>query len=97
MRLSSFLAGVGLGAGVALLFAPRSGEETREVLAEKAREGRRYAEGRAAELRGRANELKNRAAETAEQGREAVARHTKAASAAVQAATDTYKSEASSA
>ncbi|HZI93299.1 MAG TPA: YtxH domain-containing protein [Patescibacteria group bacterium] len=32
------LVGAAVGAGVALLCAPRSGEETRELLAEKARE-----------------------------------------------------------
>jgi gas vesicle protein len=31
-----FLAGIGIGAGVALLFAPRSGEETREWIADTA-------------------------------------------------------------
>lgn len=34
------LAGLGLGAGVALLFAPKSGRETREYLARMAQEGR---------------------------------------------------------
>ena len=34
------LAGMGLGAGVALLFAPKSGRETRRYLSRLAREGR---------------------------------------------------------
>jgi gas vesicle protein len=34
--VSSFLLGLGIGAGVALLLAPRSGEETREWLADNA-------------------------------------------------------------
>ncbi|MDR0350592.1 MAG: YtxH domain-containing protein, partial [Coriobacteriales bacterium] len=37
-RLGSFLLGGAIGAGVALLFAPRSGEETRALIAEKADE-----------------------------------------------------------
>jgi gas vesicle protein len=36
----AFLLGALTGAGVALLFAPASGEETREYLGQKAREGR---------------------------------------------------------
>lgn len=36
----AFLAGAVTGAAVALLFAPASGEETREYLGQKAREGR---------------------------------------------------------
>jgi len=37
-----FLAGLGLGAVVALLFAPKSGEETRKYLADRAEGGRDY-------------------------------------------------------
>jgi gas vesicle protein len=37
-RLGSFLLGGAIGAGVALLFAPRAGEETRALIAEKADE-----------------------------------------------------------
>ncbi len=35
-----FLAGLGIGAVVGVLYAPRSGDETREVLRSKAMEGR---------------------------------------------------------
>lgn len=38
--LVAFIAGAAVGAAVALLFAPAAGEDTREFLAQKAREGR---------------------------------------------------------
>jgi gas vesicle protein len=38
--LVAFIAGAVAGAAVALLFAPATGEETREYLGERAREGR---------------------------------------------------------
>lgn len=41
--LVAFIAGAAVGAAVALLFAPASGEETRDYLAQKAREGRERA------------------------------------------------------
>jgi len=39
-KLAYFLIGGGIGAIIALLFAPRSGKETREIIAQKAAEGR---------------------------------------------------------
>jgi gas vesicle protein len=41
--LGSFLLGIAVGAGIALLFAPQSGEETRRGLARSARRARRAA------------------------------------------------------
>ena len=38
--LSYFLVGGGIGAIIALLFAPRSGRETREIIAQRAAESR---------------------------------------------------------
>ncbi len=35
--LASFVLGAAIGAGLALLYAPRSGKETRQLLAEKGR------------------------------------------------------------
>jgi gas vesicle protein len=38
--LVAFIAGAAVGAAVALLFAPAAGEDTREYLGQRAREGR---------------------------------------------------------
>ena len=46
-----FLAGLGLGAVVGVLYAPRSGSETREALLSRADEGREFVRTRAREAR----------------------------------------------
>ena len=56
-KVTYFLAGVGIGAAVALLFAPQSGEETRKQIAEKAQEGKDYVASRGREIRKQAEEL----------------------------------------
>lgn len=38
-RTFAFLIGLGVGVGVALLYAPQSGEETREWISDKAEDG----------------------------------------------------------
>ena len=69
--LLAFIAGAVTGAAVALLFAPASGEETREFLGERAREGRE----RAAQAGRQGRDLLNRQRDTIssaiERGREA--------------------------
>ncbi len=58
-----FLAGLGIGAVIGVLYAPRSGSETREALRSKAEEGREY-------VRNRARDAREQAAEWADRGRE---------------------------
>ena len=69
--LLAFLLGAVSGAALALLYAPASGDETREYLGEKAREGR----ARAAEAAAKGREVLNQGRETLstaiERGREA--------------------------
>jgi gas vesicle protein len=87
-KVSFFLVGVGIGALLGVLFAPKSGEETRELLAKRADEGRDYAQKKARELRERADDLIERGKDLAnrkrdsltaavEAGREAFLRETK--------------------
>ena len=51
-----FLAGLGVGAVVGVLYAPRSGNETREALRSKADEGREYVRERARQARSQASD-----------------------------------------
>ena len=60
-----FLAGVGVGALVGVLTAPRSGEETRDYLSQRADEGREYAQRKARELRERAEDFVERGKQVA--------------------------------
>ena len=50
-KLSYFAFGLGLGLAVGVLFAPKSGEETREFIRNKAGEGADYVKRRSTELR----------------------------------------------
>src|SRR6202007_1790571 len=58
-----FLAGLGLGAVVGVLYAPRSGSETREALRARAEEGRDYVRHRARTARSQANDWVDRGRE----------------------------------
>jgi gas vesicle protein len=49
--LSAFLLGLGVGVGIGMLFAPKSGSETREYIKNKAGEGSDYIKQRGTELR----------------------------------------------
>jgi gas vesicle protein len=85
-KISYFLVGVGIGALIGILFAPKSGEETREYLSQKAEEGKEYAQKKARELRERAEDL-------LEQGKHVAARQKESISAAVEAGRDAYQRE----
>ncbi len=70
--LKWFLAGAVIGGGLALLFAPRSGEATRRLLARKARDLRDMAEDGLDELEERYEEGKERVREGVGRARDAV-------------------------
>ena len=67
----AFVLGAIAGAAVALLAAPASGEETRRLLAEKAREGRERANDAARQAGDLVNRGKETVASAIERGREA--------------------------
>ena len=83
-KLTYFLIGFGLGAVVALLFAPKSGKELREDIAETTRRG--YGKGRewAETGREKASGLLEEAKETVTRGKERI-------SAAIEAGQQVYR------
>jgi gas vesicle protein len=85
-KISYFIVGLGIGTLVGILFAPKSGEETREFLTQKADEGREYAQKKARELRERAEDL-------IERSKEIINREKGSISAAVEAGKETYQRE----
>ncbi len=89
-KVTYFLVGLGIGALVGILFAPKSGEETRELLSKKADEGRDYAQRKARELRERAEEMVERGKEIATKQKDSIA-------AAVEAGREAYQREKSKA
>jgi gas vesicle protein len=62
--LSSFLLGLGVGVAVGMLFAPKSGEETRELIKNKAGESGEYLKQRGAELKDTASGWVDKGKET---------------------------------
>jgi gas vesicle protein len=85
-KVSFFLVGLGIGALLGILFAPKSGEETRDYLSSRADEGREYAQRKARELRERAEDLIERSKEIMSKQKDAI-------SSAVEAGKETYKRE----
>lgn len=59
-KLSYFAFGLGLGLAMGVLFAPKSGEETRQFIRSKADEGKEFLQQRGDELRVQAGELVDR-------------------------------------
>jgi gas vesicle protein len=62
-KLSYFLFGLGMGVAVGVLFAPKSGEETREMLKSRANEGADYLRRRGEEVRDSATDMIGRSKE----------------------------------
>jgi len=83
-KLSYFFLGMGIGVAIGILFAPKSGEETRKLIREKADEGRELVKRRTEEVRESATELVDR-------GKEVVAKQKDKVAAAVEAGKQAYK------
>jgi len=83
-KFSSFLLGLGLGVGIGLVFAPQSGEETRDLLMSKADESKDYLKRQSEGLRGSASDI-------VDKGREAMNRQRDSLSDAIEAGKQAYR------
>jgi gas vesicle protein len=83
-----FLTGIGIGAVVGFLYAPQSGNETREILMAKAEEGREF-------LRKRAEDAREHAETWAGKGREAFQTQKEQVRSAVDAGRRAYREKVS--
>jgi len=81
-QIGYFLAGIGLGSIVALLFAPCSGGQTREYIRE-----------RTDDLKRQAGELRQRTEGMVEKGKEFVEREKETVQKAVESAKQAYRGE----
>ncbi|MFN3323737.1 MAG: YtxH domain-containing protein [Bryobacteraceae bacterium] len=82
--LSYFFLGLGVGVAVGLLFAPKSGQETRQLIRGKADEGRDY-------LKRRTEEVRESAQEIIERGRTAIHRQKDQITSALDAGKQAYR------
>jgi gas vesicle protein len=89
-KLGYFFLGLGVGVAVGLLFAPKTGEETRALIKSKANDSADF-------LRKRSEDLKEQASGLVDKSREAVARQKEQLSAAVSAGRQAYRESVSSA
>lgn len=83
-KLSFFFLGLGIGVAVGILFAPKSGQETREMIRNKAGEGKDY-------LKRRSEEIRDSATTVLERGKSAVTRQKDQLAAAVEAGRQAYR------
>jgi len=83
-KIPYFLLGLGLGVAVGILFAPKSGEETRQLLRSKADEGKEY-------VKRRTDEVLHDAEELIDRGKRTVVRQKEQIVSAVEAGRQAYR------
>jgi len=83
-RLSYFFLGLGLGVAAGILFAPKSGPETRELIKNKAGESTDY-------IKRRSGELKNSAGDLVDRGKSVLNRQKDQLNDAVEAGKQAYR------
>src|SRR2546427_5715597 len=90
-----FVVGMGIGVAVGMLLAPRSGEETRQLLRAKADEGKDYLRAKADEskefVRRRGSELRESASDLIDRSKDAIAHQKDQLAMAVEAGKQAYR------
>jgi gas vesicle protein len=90
-----FLLGLGLGVAAGILWAPRSGEETRQYISDRAEESAEYLKSRTQEgkdyIRQRTDDLKGSATDLYERGRSTVTKQKDTLNAAIDAGKQAYR------
>jgi gas vesicle protein len=71
--LSAFLLGLGVGVGIGMLFAPKSGQETRDMLRAKAGEGSEFLKQRSSEIRQTASDWVDKSRDTLNRQKDTIA------------------------
>jgi gas vesicle protein len=82
--LSSFLMGLGVGVAIGMLFAPKAGSETRELIKNKAGEGTDF-------LKQRTTDFKQSATEWVDKGKDAIRSQKDTLNDAVEAGKQAYR------
>jgi len=82
--LANFFLGLGIGVGIGMLFAPKSGEETRGMIMNKADEGKEYLKKQTSGLVDSANDL-------VDKGREMIGRQKDTLNDAIEAGKRAYR------
>jgi gas vesicle protein len=82
--LASFFLGLGVGVGLGMLFAPKSGTETRELILSKADQGKDYIKKQTANMQDTASTL-------VDKGRDIIGRQRDNINDAVQAGKQAYR------
>jgi gas vesicle protein len=82
--LANFFLGLGIGVGLGIIFAPKSGEETRDLLLNKADDGKEY-------LKRQTAAWKDQASDLVDKGKDALNRQKENLSDAVEAGKQAYR------
>jgi gas vesicle protein len=83
-KFSYFFLGLGIGVAVGVLFAPKSGEETREFIKSKTGEGADY-------VKRRSSEFRDAATDALERGKDSLRKQKDNLSAAIDAGKQAYR------
>ena len=72
-KLGYFFLGLGVGVAAGLLFAPKSGEETRRLIRDRAADSGDYLKKQSSEIRNQASDLLDKSKDTLSKHRESIA------------------------